>query len=77
MKVLTSTYVQEDIIKAFQSVLTDTAFTGFRSKAVIPFERTVSCFANNLYLGALLDAKNFDEYFGVATVFVIVCLTLT
>ena len=72
MKVLHTPDVQEDIIKAFQSVLTDTAFTGFRSKAVIPFERTVSCFANKLYLGALLDSKQFDEYFGVATIFVIV-----
>jgi hypothetical protein len=58
------------IVSAMQNVVAD-SLSGFRSKAITPFERTISIFANQLYLDSLFKLKLYDEFFGVCTILVV------
>jgi hypothetical protein len=68
-----STTLNDDIIALMQDVLVETGIYNNRSKgAITPFEKTISVFANRLYLKALLETEKYDDYFGVSMTLVAV-----
>lgn len=69
MKILEATPpdVDDDIIRIMQNVLIDgvSRRAGNHGPSVTPHEKTVSATANYLYINALLNKNQLDEYFGV------------
>ncbi|KAI8912774.1 hypothetical protein EDD86DRAFT_245639 [Gorgonomyces haynaldii] len=59
--------LEEEIVKVMQSVLSDSISkrAGSNGPTLIPYENTISSWANVLYLETLLNTKRYDEFFGV------------